>query len=1089
MVISKKAAVFLTTAICLDAVATGGGITLAGIGIANIIESISDVGSGIFAGLAGNHLFRDKNSGFDSEMEEVFQKAVAQTLEDVKSDFFKGNGIDVPWWRRQSIKAGFVIPDLEENFTTQQSLIQNFFDPILHALNKDEFINQAISGNLELSPKEMLEKLIDAQQIHFPEYRKEYQVKIMEALLDGFKEHFLFNLRENLIKNEPARKYYQILLLQSTVQLLTKLEKSVDQLLNLAKFHEIEISGLQKNVINSSQTLSSQFEEIQKEFREQFSLQLTIHRVRKTDIRDQFRFDSLFTDFQGRTRELEILFDFLEDDRKFLFFAVSGPGGTGKSRLANEVCLRAENIRWIAGFCEQYNNSGFQWKNFQPKNQTLIVFDYIKGRKETILQILETFSSMQSDGKLKEKIRVLLLERHFDEDLNNIIFNSKTRTNYYTYQQNHQELPLVISPMNADIRWSIIEQVLKPNPKRLNKLLLKKHIIIKELDKQDPERRPLFAFFTAIALLEGQEITDWNTNDNLQYNLNRLESKVWSQISIWNNPSLRTPIKHLIWLGAICEYLNYKDFETIRTFSAFGKLSDHWETQDFWDQLTQLFRLQGSENSKGELPGLKPDLLAEHFIITHIAKCASIPPLKENLDQLFQCAWKIRPDWVWWMSYLTLSNYRGQGKYDISAYLQWLNDKEEILLVGDSAIKLFNNIGALYFNKFEIENSKKWFLKAAELHDPNAMVNLANLLLSANPKQALEWYEKAAMLGHTGGMKMLASQLTKDFPEKAKYWHRKAANLGDSEAMFYLANLLSTKNLNQALKWYKKAAKLGHLGSMNHLAVYLGKNNPKKALPWLRKAAKFGDVNDIFNLAFSLHNDHPEEAMEWYRKAAELGDAIAMNNLALLLQTKDSEQAKDWYRKAAKLGYSLAMINLANLLQKDHSIEALKWLREAAGLDDPNAKYQLSKYLWERNINPEEAWQIAGSLLNQTKTLDPEFYYEAIWLRMLISAWSKSTIYEKERKEVFDLLAQNFPKAIGNMWILLYHDYSDFLLYEFENGIHSDYLKKNFPAFHLVILHFLNSSSAHLENFDGVHQEEFTLKIQLIDEKRAFYAQ
>jgi TPR repeat protein len=1554
MRISRKAGIFLSTAVCLDVCLSGGTVTLAAFGISSVLESIAKMAPSVFSGLATTYLTQDSDSGFDQQLDKVLQQSINQTFAAVKEEFLGQEEFLLPWWRSLVVQYGFDIPDHSEAFLIRQSLEQNFFEPLYTTLTDDKVIEEFISQNSELSAEEVLKKILSNKQIEVPGYLERHRAGLNQAVVDTFKSKFLSHFIENLLQNEPARKYYQNLLLQSTFKLLQKQGGDISTLLELSQYHQIKLEGIEESILESFREQSQKVDKLREDFHTQFGLVLDIHKTRLEDERDQFSFVSLFTHFQGRTLELDILFNFLNDERKFLFYALSGSGGSGKSRLANELCLRAESIHWIAGFSNKDNSSDFRWKSFRPIANTLIVLDYVRGRKEEVVQILKALSSHTDNNLFKHKVRILLLERDYDEELTRDIFSVHTRRFYYSYQINKEEKALLLSPMDSDTRWAIIKQIVSADPARYEILLPQRAKIIEALDRQDPGKRPLFTFFSAVALLEGNDITHWNTNDNLTYQLDRLETKIWSQIPLWQNEKLRTQIKHLIWLGAICEYLERGDFETIQSSEAFAHISEEWGSEEFWKQLSQLFNLDRSEGSSADFPGIKPDLLAEHFIVTHISKCASIPLIKNILVSLFQCAWRIRPDRVWWMSYLTLSNYLNQDNQGVSEYLQWLEGEEELLLTNGWAIMLFNNIGTLLIEKDTIE-SKKWFLKASELGDPNAMANLANSLLTVEPKKATELYRKAAKIGHVGSINTLAFLLQNDQPEEAIAWYRIAAELGEPDAMFGLANMLLIDDPSQAMDWHKKAAELGHIGSMNNLgyllqndypdeakiwfrnaaelgestamdnlalllqkdnpteaeswlrkaaelgdasamnnfALLLEKDEPESALDWFRKSAELGDANAMYNLARrleslgeteqvldwynkaaehgvdsamndlafllekehpelamdwykkavdfgesramvnlgnllidddpiqaldlykkaadlgnvgamnnlaflaekenrdlamdwyrkaidlgdsramnslalmlqtdeskeaeelfrkaaglensdamanlgfmmhkehpeqaidwykkaislghsgamnnlahliknidpeqaftlfqqaaelgepnamlevassleednreqaiewykkaaelghtnSMHNlalllvkDHPEQAKEWYKRASELGNVSSMNNLAVLLQSEDSKQALEWSRKAAELGNVEAMVTLANLLktddfeqaeswyakaaelgstdamfnqafmlleknmenalilfkkaanlgqvdamvklaimlekdqpeqaifwykkaaelehtgamnnlafilQKENPKEAMEWCkkaadlgqieamvnlanslvkkdmkqamgwytkaaelghaeamvilanllreediktaidwyRKAADLGHADAKFEVAIYLWEHNLNPEEAWRLVNSLVEHPDKLGQEIYDRAIWLWIVISAWVARPIYEKERHSVFDLLARNSARATENLWALLYHDYSDFLFYEFENGVHAEFLKKKFPIFYLVILHFHNPSSALLENIAAEYQEEFTQKINLIEEKRKFYAQ
>ncbi len=151
--------------------------------------------------------------------------------------------------------------------------------------------------------------------------------------------------------------------------------------MDFAKFHEISLSEIGDSINKKHDELIGEFQKLHDEFLQQFSLNLITYRNKSNDIRDQFRFDSLYTTFQGRIREISTISDFLFDSRVFSFYMVTGPGGAGKSRLAQECCVRAEGGRWISGFCDQDKNRNYNWDSFRPNAPTLIVLDYIKGRK------------------------------------------------------------------------------------------------------------------------------------------------------------------------------------------------------------------------------------------------------------------------------------------------------------------------------------------------------------------------------------------------------------------------------------------------------------------------------------------------------------------------------------------------------------------------------------------------------------------------------------------------------------------------------------------------------------------------------------
>src|SRR5690606_33530615 len=140
MAICKKAGFSLGTAVVLDTFITGGSVSLAGLGMSGICQSLSGAGVHVFCGLCTHHLTKEKDGNSDQQLGSAFQQAVEQTLESVKNDFIKENNLDVPWLRAQLFKYGFDIPSFDDNYTLQNSLDRHFFQPLFRLLGDEEAI-------------------------------------------------------------------------------------------------------------------------------------------------------------------------------------------------------------------------------------------------------------------------------------------------------------------------------------------------------------------------------------------------------------------------------------------------------------------------------------------------------------------------------------------------------------------------------------------------------------------------------------------------------------------------------------------------------------------------------------------------------------------------------------------------------------------------------------------------------------------------------------------------------------------------------------------------------------------------------------
>ena len=118
-------------------------------------------------------------------------------------------------------------------------------------------------------------------------------------------------------------------------------------------------------------------------------------------------FSARATTLVGREVELAQLDGFLRSDQKVAWLLVAGPAGTGKSRLALELC-HAVRPEWDAGFLSRTDRFR-QWPHFRPSRPTLLVIDYIAGRADEAGALVLDLA--RSASYLPSPVRILLLER------------------------------------------------------------------------------------------------------------------------------------------------------------------------------------------------------------------------------------------------------------------------------------------------------------------------------------------------------------------------------------------------------------------------------------------------------------------------------------------------------------------------------------------------------------------------------------------------------------------------------------------------------------------------------------------------------
>jgi phosphoglycolate phosphatase-like HAD superfamily hydrolase len=204
---------------------------------------------------------------------------------------------------------------------------------------------------------------------------------------------------------------------------------------------------------------------------------------------NKFDFKTCYTPFIGREAEMSALFDFLDSDVPFAWCMLEAAGGTGKSRVANEFCLKAEKEGWVAGFYDL--KLGRKPKDYKHLPENLLIFmvvDYALANEQNAADLLKYLHEhIQNEKRLKGqncqiKIRLMLLDRAFDE-----IWKNKTNefaaTSHLT--KDGKPVPLQLQNTNEDLRWPIIQALLtKEAPSKWKSVCEQEHEILESLHAQ-----------------------------------------------------------------------------------------------------------------------------------------------------------------------------------------------------------------------------------------------------------------------------------------------------------------------------------------------------------------------------------------------------------------------------------------------------------------------------------------------------------------------------------------------------------------------------------------------------------------------------
>jgi hypothetical protein len=112
--------------------------------------------------------------------------------------------------------------------------------------------------------------------------------------------------------------------------------------------------------------------------------------------------------YVGRNELLTDLEAWIDSPAPFAGQVVAGRGGSGKTRLAVELCLRLREWDWLCGFLVRGDGEGRLDSLVEAPTPRLVVIDYAENRADQLERLLPQLSASASAS---EPVRVLLLVR------------------------------------------------------------------------------------------------------------------------------------------------------------------------------------------------------------------------------------------------------------------------------------------------------------------------------------------------------------------------------------------------------------------------------------------------------------------------------------------------------------------------------------------------------------------------------------------------------------------------------------------------------------------------------------------------------
>ena len=381
--------------------------------------------------------------------------------------------------------------------------------------------------------------------------------------------------------------------------------EDIEELIAMLHDNGKDISSDLLTLSKKTQNLTAAIDEI----RQTPKLDLTIHAYDPSQ-RNLARFHYQWerTELFGREYELSLLHQFLEpsaDHIDIAWWLWIGPGGSGKSRLAQEFCLQARLKGYRAGFLRQ-NLEEVNFDTWKVRQPTLLVIDYVANKAKAARKAIADLS--RNADNLKAPVRFLMLERHAEQDLDqwwNEFLGGTGDDKHHRQIARYSDHPnpyrlRELSPESLDSIASAIFDEMHVEVEDKKEL----HEILRRID---PAGRPLFAALVAdsVASQQGklEKATQWDAESVVEYILTTEFEERWKP------------------QGADEQHLNLLALLTLiggGLEAALMKIDHARLPSEIDSSLYQAMTGFSLQHGNERLSGLEPDMLGELFLLRRI---------------------------------------------------------------------------------------------------------------------------------------------------------------------------------------------------------------------------------------------------------------------------------------------------------------------------------------------------------------------------------------------------------------------------------------------------------------------------------------
>lgn len=365
-------------------------------------------------------------------------------------------------------------------------------------------------------------------------------------------------------------------------------------------------------------------------------------------ISNRFFYKADIVPFFGRESEMEALKLFLSDDHiAFRWWAITGPGGSGKSRLAYEF-QRQLPSDWKTHYLCSSDYENLDKLSDLLTQKTLVIADYVQEHAKSLGKWMEQLAEKWRSLPL----RLLLIERHSDSNprrdrwikqlYENVRYKNKLMNT--CYQEKFLELKPLIYQNLKDIIDKYALAIQQENGVKKGKLSDdEQQMLLKKLKDIDPKLyRPLYAMFLTDAYVRGKNPERWSRKDVLDYVVDRecvhLDFTIRQIMQPWRiGKKLYKSCLYLQCTSTALKGLSLEELQYLcpEKWEIVEKESDEIEMETPESLLGQIGITEGNR-----IPALIPNLIGEYFVYRWLMEQS-----KKEAHTFLNAVWK-NPEFV-----------------------------------------------------------------------------------------------------------------------------------------------------------------------------------------------------------------------------------------------------------------------------------------------------------------------------------------------------------------------------------------------------------------------------------------------------------